>query len=189
MSRKRTEHDERVVRLREISESIYERADAAKAAGNHEEYLRLRVEAANYAQESEDLRQSAPAPAGRVMRAVKTKRAKNPRVGGQLKRAIKLYRSFRDAEHEEIVTVRVPTPAAAAVIGHVDYVGYTTTHEGKTVRYEHKFRAGSRPLMCASADGTQLLLLGGRYEFTEQGIVDIDARGRKVIPKSHGKKL
>lgn len=104
-----------------------------------------------------------------------------------VKRAIKLFRSFRDAEPEEILTVQVPLPKAAIVVGHVDYVGYTTTHEGKKVAYEHKFRAGSRPLLCASADGTQLLLLGGRFEFTEQGIVDVDSKGRKVIPKSHGK--
>lgn len=105
----------------------------------------------------------------------------------QLKRAVKLYRDFRDAEAEQITTVSVGLPSAAAVIGHVDFVGYTTTHAGKTVAYKHAFRNGSRPLLCASADGLQLLLIGGRFVFTELGIVDVDSKGRKVIPKNHGK--
>lgn len=105
----------------------------------------------------------------------------------QVKKAVKLYRSFRDGEPEEIKRVKVSLPVAAIAIGHLDYVGYTTTHNGKVTRYEHKFRKGSRPLLCADADGNQLLLLGGNFTFTELGIVDLDSKGRKVIPKEHGK--
>lgn len=105
----------------------------------------------------------------------------------EVRQAIKLYKAFREAEVDEIATVRVALPSAAIAVGHVDFIGYTTSHGDKVVPYKHAFRKGSRPLLCASADGKQLLLLGGRYTFTELGIVDIDSRGKQVIPKNHGK--
>jgi hypothetical protein len=40
-----------------------------------------------------------------------------------------------------------------------------------------------------SSDGKTLLLLGGRYQFTERGIVDKDAKGREIENKKHGKKI
>lgn len=107
----------------------------------------------------------------------------------QIKKAITLYRSFREDKPEVIRKVVVALPQAVIAVGHLDYVGYTTTHGGKTTRYEHKFRTGSRPLLCASADGKQLLLLGGNFTFTELGIVDLDSKGRQIIPESHGKQI
>ena len=40
-----------------------------------------------------------------------------------------------------------------------------------------------------SADGETLLLLGGRFQFTEQGIVDRDARGNLITEPEHGKPI
>lgn len=117
----------------------------------------------------------------------KRKRKRNPISRSDVKQAIKLYRAFRESDPDEITTVLATLPRAAIAVGHVDYIGYNTTHGTNVVEYEHKFRNGSRPLLCASADGKQLLLLGGRFTFTELGIVDIDARGKQVIPKDHGK--
>ena len=87
---------------------------------------------------------------------------------------------------KKIDTVNFEVPQAVAVIGHVDEILYTTTHNGKAVSYRHPFQAGSRPLMAVSGNGAQLLLLGGRYKFTARGIVDRDARGKLVYEPAHG---
>ena len=49
----------------------------------------------------------------------------------------------------------------------------------------HEFAPGSRPLLAVSANGKQLLLLGGRYKFDERGIVDRDAQGRPILDPKH----
>jgi len=57
-------------------------------------------------------------------------------------------------------------------IGKLDGVLYTTTHGRKTLKYIHKFTGRSRPILATSADGKRLFILGGAYNFTEDGIVD-----------------
>jgi hypothetical protein len=104
-----------------------------------------------------------------------------------IRAAVKLYRSFRESDPKRIKVVSFDVPEAVMVIGHVEEICYTTTHDGKSVAYRHPFQPGSRPLLCASSDGAQLLLLGGRYKFTDRGIVDRDSRGRLVYEPDHGK--
>ncbi len=101
--------------------------------------------------------------------------------------AVRLYEDFRDKTPKKIGVVQIKLPKAAAVIGYLEAVDYRTTHNGKTELYQHSFEPGSRPLLAVSEDGKQLLLLGGRYQFTEQGIVDKDARGRLITNPKHGK--
>lgn len=103
-----------------------------------------------------------------------------------IQQACDLFVSFREKKPSKIKTVQVELPAAVMVVGHVDAIDYTTTHGRKVVPYRHEFARGSRPLLCASANGKQLLLLGGRFEFTERGIVDVDKRGRKIYDPEHG---
>lgn len=103
-----------------------------------------------------------------------------------IRAAINLYRDFREKEPKRIRVVDFDLPQAVMVIGHVDEILYTTTHGRKTVHYRHPFQEGSRPLLCASSDGKQLLLLGGRYKFTDRGIVDRDADGNLVFDPDHG---
>jgi hypothetical protein len=103
-----------------------------------------------------------------------------------IRSAVDLYRSFREQMPKKIDTVHFDLPQAVAVIGHVDEILYTTTHNGKTQAYRHPFQPGSRPLMAVSGDGTQILLLGGRYKFTARGIVDRDAKGKLVYEPAHG---
>jgi len=57
-------------------------------------------------------------------------------------------------------------------IGECDGLLYTTVRDGVKESYIHKFKKKSRPLLVSSHDGKQLFLLGGRYDFTERGIVD-----------------
>jgi hypothetical protein len=103
-----------------------------------------------------------------------------------IRAAVKLYRDFREATPKKLGVVNFDVPDAVMVIGHVDEICYTTTHGKKTVSYRHPFQEGSRPLLVASSDGKQLLLLGGRYKFTDRGIVDRDAKGNLVFDPDHG---
>jgi hypothetical protein len=61
-------------------------------------------------------------------------------------------------------------------LGELDLIGYRAARKGieggRKVRYSHKFRNGSRPLLATSTDGKQLKIVGGRYEVTEAGIED-----------------
>lgn len=104
----------------------------------------------------------------------------------KIRAAIQLYRDFRERTPKRIRVVDFEVPQAVMVIGHVDEILYTTTHGRKTVSYRHPFQDGSRPLLVSSSDGKQLMLLGGRYKFTDRGIVDRDAEGNLVFDPDHG---
>lgn len=115
-------------------------------------------------------------------------RAYNPR-DPEMRAAAKLYESFRERTPRRIKKVGIAVPRIAVDIGHVEYIGYRTTHGKKLTLYQHDFGPGSRPLLCVSPDGRQLLLLGGRYVFTERGIVDRDIEGREIENDAHGKPM
>jgi hypothetical protein len=102
--------------------------------------------------------------------------------------AVTLYRSFREAIPKRLMTVRFNVPKVVACMGYVEGIDYRTTHGKKTRLYHHDFAPGSRPLLCVSADGRQLMLIGGRYEWDERGIVDKDAAGQDIIPDDHHRK-
>lgn len=107
-----------------------------------------------------------------------------------IRAAVDLYSTFRGRKPTKIKRVDYDVPVAVAVIGYVDYIGYRTTYDGKSELYEHEFQPGSRPLLCVNPDGKQLVLLGGRYVFDkDHGIVDKDAKGRKVLDPDHGQDL
>lgn len=103
--------------------------------------------------------------------------------------AVRLYESFRERKPRRIADVKLKVPKAVACIGYVEGIDYRTTHGKKVTLYHHDFAPGSRPLLAVSGDGKQLLLLGGRYEFTERGIVDKDAAGREIENARHGKTI
>jgi hypothetical protein len=94
--------------------------------------------------------------------------------------AAQLYRSFREARPRRAKPIRVELPSALAVLGTVEFIGYVTTHGGRTHLYIHEFAPGSRPKMCAGGKRRQLFFAGGRYRLTARGIVDLDASGREV---------
>jgi hypothetical protein len=101
--------------------------------------------------------------------------SRNPResMSTMIQSAARLSEDFSGHEARSLGKVTVPElPRVAIVIGEVEGVIYNTVRDGKFERYIHKFRAKSRPLLCVSHDGKQLLLIGGHYDFTEAGIVD-----------------
>jgi hypothetical protein len=87
--------------------------------------------------------------------------------------AAKLYENFSGHDPESLGKVTLPKPPKVAIlIGQCDGLLYTTVRDGVTEKYIHKFKRGSKPNFCVSSDGKQILLLGGKYNFTERGIVD-----------------
>lgn len=106
------------------------------------------------------------------------------RAPAAVRRAAGLYRNFREERPERARRVTIDLPAAVAVMGHVEFIGYVTTHGGKTHLYIHEFAAGSRPLLTAGTGRNQLVLVGGRYRVTARGIVDCTAQGAAVHARS-----
>lgn len=101
--------------------------------------------------------------------------------------AVDLYQRFRGQKPKRIKVVNFDLPDAVMVIGHVEAIAYNTTWEGKREYYVHEFQSGSRPLLCASSDGKQLLLIGGRYVFDgDHGIVDRNKDGTLNYDPEHG---
>lgn len=104
----------------------------------------------------------------------KSTRAGRPlRTSSDVLRAADLYERFTGHEADDYVRVHVEKPLKVGVaIGDVDGILYTTVRDGKTEKYIHKFRAADKPLFVVSPDGKQIALVGGKYTFTERGIVD-----------------
>lgn len=109
-------------------------------------------------------------------------RAGTPRkTRNETEKAADLYERFTGHDAEIAGTVIVPDlPSTVAVIGPCDAVLYTTVRDGVEEKYIHKFRAADKPLLCVSPNGRQILLVGGRYVFTERGIVDLS--DKKNLP-------
>lgn len=106
-----------------------------------------------------------------------------------VRKAASLYESFREEPAQLTRKVTVDVPDAVAVMGTVEFIGYVTTHRGKTFLYIHEFAEGSRPLMTAGKKRNQLFLVGGRYKVTSRGITDLDSTGRAIDAPSRYKVL
>lgn len=89
-----------------------------------------------------------------------------------VEKAADLFVQFRGENPRWIETVKLRVPPVMLLIGECDGVLYTTRREGHIESYIHQFAKKSRPLLCSDAAGNQLFLVGGRYNFTDAGIVD-----------------
>lgn len=83
-----------------------------------------------------------------------------------------LRERFTGHETETARRVQFNVPKVVIEIGPLDFVGYTTIRDGVVEHYIHKFAKRDKPILAVSANGKQILLIGGRYTFTERGIVD-----------------
>jgi len=90
----------------------------------------------------------------------------------KIEKAVGLFRRFRGEEPEFVERRQLPVADVCMLIGYCDGVLYTTSRDGQTEKYIHKFTGKSRPLLVSSWDGKQLYLLGGAYNFTAEGIKD-----------------
>jgi hypothetical protein len=103
------------------------------------------------------------------------KRKKNPvppTRQRQIDAAAKLFEDFSGHKGNLFSVPQPALPKVALVVGYCDGIMYETVRDGKTEKYLHQFEKSSRPLLAASSDGKQLLVLGGAYDFTDRGIVD-----------------
>lgn len=106
-------------------------------------------------------------PKGKPMRA-----RRNPAPRDEIAKAQQLHRDFSGHEATRGTKVRNPQLRTALSVGKVDGLMYTAKRDGKTLRYFHKFGSKSRPLLVANFDGSSVAIVGGRYRFTDRGIVD-----------------
>lgn len=96
-----------------------------------------------------------------------------------IRKAASLYERFTGHEAENLGKIKVRAmPKVGVVIGEVDGILYTTVRDGREEKYIHKFTASDKPELVVSPDGKQILFIGGRYTFTERGIVDKSDKSR-----------
>jgi hypothetical protein len=93
-------------------------------------------------------------------------------AGYDVAEASQRLKDFSGHYPADVVRVSEKPFKAGLVIGTLDGVPYTTIRDGKTESYVHEFRENARPLLVASSDGRSLRVVGGRFQFTEAGIVD-----------------
>lgn len=55
-------------------------------------------------------------------------------------------------------------------IGRLNAIAYTATVDGEENAYYHDFAKNRQPVLCSSADGSQLYIIAGKYIITERGI-------------------
>lgn len=86
-----------------------------------------------------------------------------------VKRAVALYKAFfgRAPSVQEVVTVTCPDGADAIVIGRVKSVVYHPTQGSRPL--EHEFSKRNPPMLAVTANGRQIFVLGGAYQFTSRG--------------------
>lgn len=88
-------------------------------------------------------------------------------------RAATRYARFTGHEPENIGRIFVPPlPKVVALVGDLDAISYTTVRDGETEKYIHTFKAECRPLLCVDADGERIIIIDGKFKFTERGFVD-----------------
>lgn len=102
------------------------------------------------------------------------------KLTGEQRRALELYRDFREEEPGKRKRVQLSIPTHLALMGPLEFIGYRTTHARKSVLYTHEFSPGSRPMLCAGGARGELFIVGDRFHVTERGIVDLDASGREI---------
>jgi hypothetical protein len=99
----------------------------------------------------------------------------NPEPRG-LDEAARKLEEFSGHPADKVVKARISDQRQGLVIGNLRAVEYDARRDGvdgdRLLRYIHKFKRTSRPLLAVTKDGTQLHIVGGRYEFTEAGIED-----------------
>lgn len=109
----------------------------------------------------------------RKFRPIEASNPVQPSRLAQLRKGSELFADFTGHESRYIDEIPKPTiPDVLVKIGHIDGVMYTTRRDGKTEKYIHKFKSIARPIFAVSEDGRMIFLIGGRYQFTERGIID-----------------
>ena len=146
--------------------------------------IRISVRGLSYLFESwaevSDYLQRAEIPRQRKASKPKAKRAtkktsNNPASRDDIAAARSLASRFhgRAPDDDELYRVSKPhIPDALANIGQVFAIEYLAERDGKVYRFRHAFRAKSRPQLAVSPDGNFVTLIGGSWQFSEDGFID-----------------
>ena len=86
--------------------------------------------------------------------------------------AIALYEDFHDGPASGSEVVEIEFPEMVFQVGTCDGILYTADRGDGPEEFIHEFEGDAKPMLCATPDGKQLLLIGGNFEFTERGIED-----------------
>lgn len=98
---------------------------------------------------------------------------KSPTNYARIAQAARRFQRFTGHRAESASLIPFPPyPREAFAIGTLLGVIYETVRDGERETYVHRFRKNSRPLLASTFDGSRLVIVGGRYRFTERGIVD-----------------
>lgn len=98
------------------------------------------------------------------------RRRNESRDDAELRRAAALFEAFTGRKPERVQRIDLgPQPKTGLAFGQLIEVRYQSFRDGRY--YRHSFwPKNSRPLLIATHDGKQVLLVGGLYTFTERGI-------------------
>ena len=107
-----------------------------------------------------------------LLKAAKAARPKylaNPIPASRVK-ARRKYKEFHAAEPKKTVSVSEIDTSELVELGKALEIGYRSKKwEGRNNNYLHKFGKGVR--LCSTADGKALVIVGGKLDTTERGIV------------------
>ena len=90
----------------------------------------------------------------------------------KIDRAADLFESFTGHDAQKVTNIKHTFPDTCLTVGKCEGILYETVRDGVTEHYIHKFKKSARPTLGASHDGTQLVLIGGDFRFTDAGITD-----------------
>lgn len=105
----------------------------------------------------------------------KTTYRKNPVADSterKMKSGVELFESFTGHAATHYDRVTLPDMSVCVQIGELDGIAYETTRDGKKQKYFHQFKKSARPIFAVTHDGEAVVIVGGRFRFTERGIVD-----------------
>lgn len=109
---------------------------------------------------------------GKVPPSSRAKSRAPMRAPQHVTKSARIFERFTGHEADTVQRIKIPDwPKSVAIVGDLDAVEYTTVRDGITERYRHKFHVNDKPLLCVAPNG-KLFIIGGRYRFTERGIVD-----------------
>lgn len=115
-----------------------------------------------------------PAMIARLRRRFKAadKMRSNPSSRDEIFRADALLESFTGEKARKEFRVSQRPIKTGLVVGPMTGVMYAADRGDGVHEYCHRFKKSSRPLLIADHDGSQLGIVGGRFRFTDRGIVD-----------------
>lgn len=90
----------------------------------------------------------------------------------EIEQAAALFESFTGHDALDVTEISHNFPKTCLQVGKCDGILYSTVRDGVAEKYIHKFKQSARPDFGVSHDGKQLVLIGGKFQFTEAGITD-----------------